>query len=190
MRIETSRYLLRDFSEADRQPFIDYQMGPRYRRLYDFDELDEGRAHELFDRFGFWREQAPRQNFQVGVFELGSSRICGCAGLRQDSKPVGTAVLGLELAPDYWGRYRAAIEIASALIEYGFYTLNLKSIIGDTASGNSRVERLARWFGATNIDRRDGPEWMKVRGWQAIDWALTPDAWAASSGRRRHLRPR
>ena len=63
----------------------------------------------------------------------------------------------------------------------------LKSIIGDTASGNSRVERLARWYGATIIDRRDGPEWMKVRGWQEIDWALTPDAWVASSGRRRQL---
>lgn len=190
MRIETSRYLLRDFSEADRQSFIDYNMDPRFRRLYDFEEFDVGCANELFDRFGYWREQTPRQNFQVGIIELSSSRLTGCAGLRQDSQPVGTAVLGLELAPDYWSRYGVAIEIANALIEYGFHTLNLKSIIGDTASGNSRVERLARWFGATIIDRRDGPEWVKNRGWQEIQWALTADAWGASSGRLRLLRTR
>ena len=188
MRIETPRFLLRDFSEADRKPFIDYQMDPRYQGLYDWIDADAGRPNELFDLFRVWRQQNPRQNFQVGVFERTSSRLCGCTGLRQAGKPEGIAVFGLELTPDDWGRYGLAIEVACALIEYGFHTLRLHTIIGDLASGNSRVERLARWFGAAIVDRRDGPAWMRERGWKEVDWALSGDAWEASPGRRRFLK--
>lgn len=188
MRIDTRRFLLRDFSEADRRQFIDYQMDPRYRRLYDFSESDEDRAGALFDRFGAWRHEIPRQNFQIGIFECSSSRLCGCAGLRHEGKPKGVAALGLELAPDYWGRYGVAVEAASALINHGFGTLGLDSIIGDTASGNRRVEALARWFGATIVECRDGPDWMKARGWNEVGWALSQDAWMASPARRRFLK--
>ena len=104
MHIETPRFLLRDFFEADRQSFIDYQMDPRYQGLYDWVDADAGRASTLFDRFSVWRQQNPRQNFQVGIFERTSSRLCGCAGLRQAGKSVGTAVFGLELTPNDWGR--------------------------------------------------------------------------------------
>ena len=124
MHIETPRFLLRDFSEADRQSFIDYQMDPRYQGLYDSVEAGR-RATTLFDLFGAWRQQNPRQNFQVGIFERKSSRLCGCAGLRQAGKPEGTAVFGLELTPNDWGRYGVAIEVACALLEYGFHALRL-----------------------------------------------------------------
>lgn len=187
MKLVTPRFLLRDFAEPDRRPFIDYQMDPRYRRLYEFND-DEARANELFDRFGAWRQQEPRQNLQVGIFDAKNSRLCGCAGLRKEYRSQGTAVLGIELTPDDWGRYGLAIEVASALIEYGFHTLDLDTIIGDTASGNSRVEKLARWFGARIIASRDGPDWMQARGWKEVDWSLSRDAWAASPGRRRLLR--
>jgi hypothetical protein len=31
--------------------------------------------------------------------------------------------------------------------------------VGDTASGNNRVEKLARWFGADIVAQRPGPKW-------------------------------
>ena len=186
MHIETARFLLRDFSEVDRQSFIDYQMDPRYQALYDWVDADAGRATTLFDLFNVWRRQNPRQNLQVGIFERASSRLCGCAGLRQQGKSEGIAVFGL--TPGDWGRYGLAIEVACALIEYGFHTLALHTIIGDTASGNSRAEKLARWFGAVIVDYRDGPAWMRVRGWREVEWALSRGAWEASPGRRRLLK--
>jgi ribosomal-protein-alanine N-acetyltransferase len=188
MHIETPRFLLRDFSEADRQSFIDYQMDPRYQALYDWVDADAGRATTLFDLFSVWRQRSPRQNFQVGIFERTSSRLCGCAGLRQSGKPEGTAVFGLELTPNDWGRYGVAIEVACALLEYGFHALRLHTITGDTTSGNNRVEKLARWFGAAIVDCRDGPAWMRARGWKEVDWALSRDAREASPGRRRLLK--
>lgn len=188
MHIQTSRFDLRDFSEADRQPFIDYQIDPRYRRLYDICDADSASASSLFSLFGTWREESPRQNYQVGIFDRVDSHLCGCAGLRRAAQPERIAVFGLELSPDNWGRFAMAVECAGALLEYCFSTLNLDKIIGATASGNSRVEALARWFGAAVVDRRDGPTWMKARSWHEVDWALSRAAWERSPGRRRLLR--
>jgi RimJ/RimL family protein N-acetyltransferase len=188
MQITTPRFLLRDFSETDRKAFTTYQMDARYRRLYDYTDADQERAEKLFDLFGVWRHQQPRQNFQVGVFERTGTRLCGCAGLRKAGQPLGTAIFGLELTPASWGRYGLAIEVASALMEYGFCTLGLHTIIGDSASGNVRVDRLARWFGAVIVSRREGSAWMTARGWKAVDWTLSFDSWKASPARRRFFR--
>jgi ribosomal-protein-alanine N-acetyltransferase len=70
------------------------------------------------------------------------------------------------------------------LIEHGFQNLDLHMIIGTTASGNKRVERLARWFEADIVARRDGPDWMAARGWSEVDWALARDDWVRSDRRR------
>jgi ribosomal-protein-alanine N-acetyltransferase len=188
MNIETRRFLLRDFSEVDRQPFIDYQMDPRYRRLYALSEADLARANALFDLFGEWRRQKPRQNYQVGIFDRTDVRLGGCAGLRRSGQLEQAAVFGLELSPNNWGRFGMAIECSGALLEYGFLTLNLDQIIGATASGNSRVEALALWFGASVAGPRNGPGRMKTPGWHEIDWALSRAAWEVSPGRRWLLR--
>jgi [ribosomal protein S5]-alanine N-acetyltransferase len=185
MLVRTSRFTLRDFREADRQAFVAYQMDPRYRQLYRFGD-DHRRAHELFERFLSWQRQDPRRDFQVGIFGTDTGRLCGCCGLRRSDAPEGAAVLGIELTPDDWGRYRLAIDVASALIEHAFSALDLDLIIGRTASGNTRVERLARWFGAKIIARHDGPEWMAARRWSEVDWELRRDAWT-SSPRREQL---
>ena len=44
MYIETQPVLHRDFSQGDRQAFIDYQMDPRYQALYDCVDGDAERA--------------------------------------------------------------------------------------------------------------------------------------------------
>jgi ribosomal-protein-alanine N-acetyltransferase len=130
-----------------------------------------------------WQREEPRRNLQLGLFERDTGRLCGCAGLRRAGQDEATAVLGIELTPDDWGRYRLAIEAAGALVEHGFRDLDLHTIVGSTASGNRRVDRLAHWFGAEIVARRNGPEWMAARGWHEVDWALPREAWA-TSGRR------
>lgn len=184
MLIANPRFHLRDFAGTDRPAFVAYQTDPRYARLYDFRDSNEARAHQLFDLFVSWQTHIPRLNFQLGVFEQATGRLCGCAGLRRAGISDGTAVLGIELAPDDWGRYRLAMDVASALIEHGFQELGLHTITGGTSSGNRRVERLARWFGADVVACRDGPDWMTARGWSETDWALTRHAWAKSVRRR------
>ena len=181
LSIRFGRILLHEFTEADRAAFMEYQADPRYLQLYDLDGATE-RPSKLFDLFLQWQHEQPRLNVQVGVYDAASRRLLGCAGLRRVDEDVSE--LGIELAPGEWGRFRLALDTATALIQYGFETLNLKKIVGDTASGNRRVEKLARWFGAEIVDRRTGPQWMQVRGWQEVEWAITRHRWE-QAGRRR-----
>ena len=183
MQIATPRFVLRDFEEPDRVAFVRYQTDPRYRNLYDLDEAYADVASDLFSLFLTWQREVPRQNHQLGIFERSTRRLCGCAGLRRADSREHEAVLGIELTPDDWGRYRLALEIASALIAFGFGELELDRIRGSTASGNRRVERLARWFGAEITAEREGAEWMRARGWIEVDWCLPRARWAETARR-------
>ena len=175
MLIEQPRFLLRDFTEADRAGLLAYQMDPRYLALYDYDASDLQRPNDLFDLFKRWSEATPRLNFQIGIFDRRIGELCGCAGLRKATDD--TAILGIELAPAKWGRFALALDVAAILIDYGFRELRLATIFGDTASGNKRVAKLARWFGAELIAEREGPEWMRVRGYREVDWAIDRARW-------------
>ena len=175
------RLTLRDFVEDDRAAFVEYQLDPRYRALYDLDE-DPSRADGLFDLFLGWQAEMPRRNLQLGIFDA-AGRLCGCAGLRVRADDPATAVMGIELAPVCWGRHRLAVDAIGALVEHGFTSLGLDAVVGETATGNTRVEKLARWFGGRETARRDGPDWMRARGWPEIDWTITRHAWLAADQR-------
>lgn len=170
--MSSRRALLCELTEADRAAFVAYQSDPRYRSLYDFDEAKE-RPNRLFDQFLDWQREQPRRNYQFAIFEVSSGRLIGCGGLRKANDR--SAVFGIELAPAVWGRFRIAIDAVDALLEYGFDTLGLATIYGDTASGNRRIEKLALLFGAELVEQREGPEWMKARGWYQVDWLLNKD---------------
>jgi len=83
--------------------------------------------------------------------------LVGSCGLRSSGCEAGDAELGIELAPEYWGRYGYAIEVAVALCEFGFGALGLERIYGGTVSANARIARLARWFGAVMANSSQPP---------------------------------
>jgi len=186
MHIGTSRIILRDLRTSDKAGFVSYQMDPRYLRLYDLDH-DPARAEDLFDRFIRWQTETPRLHYQAGIFDAATDRLCGVAGLRKKEGDPDSAVLGLELAPSEWGRYRIAFDTVACLIEHGFGALRLQTISGDTASGNRRIEKLALWFGARVERRGDGPEWMRARGWDEVEWVLRRAEWSNSDQREKLL---
>ena len=179
MIIRTGRFELKDFCESDREAFVGYQMDPRYGRLYGSDHQSEEKSQDLFDLFLRWQSEEPRQHFQFGIFEQISGRLCGSAGLRKkEGAEENPLVLGVELHPDYWGRYRVAIEVLTNLIDFGFGVLGGDTTIGITDRDNVRVARLGRWFGAQIISQRNGArDWMIPKGWHEVAWALSPHTW-------------
>lgn len=172
--INCGRFMLREFTETDRAAFNAYQNDARYRQLYDFDDSTE-RSNQLFDMFLQWQQEEPRVNIQLAICEIATGKLLGCGGLRKKNDDV--AVLGLELAPSEWGRYRLALDASHALLQFGFENLKLAAIIGNTASGNHRIEKLARWFGARIVARRPGPDWMQARGREEVDWEIRRETW-------------
>lgn len=190
MQIITKRCILRDFIEADRRAFLEYRADPRLQEREGSEETAPGRHRQLLDRFMRWASAQPRRNYQFAVVERRPpGPLIGCCGLRGVNVEPGRAELGIELAPDHWGRYGYAIEVVSALVDYGFGELGLQEIYGRAVDVNDRVARLARWFGAAAV-RRPSPAWVIAQGWSCVEWQLTRCQWERGrpiSGSRRSV---
>lgn len=177
MQILTTRFLLRDFVPADVPAFEAYHADPRTLELYGPAQATPGHAKQLLDLFRIWAEARPRLNYQLAIVRRDDVQILiGCCGLRTANTEPGKAELGIEMAPAYWGRYKYAIEVMQALIEFGFGTLELQEIYGRTVSANSRIGRLVASFGATAVNRPT-PLWIAAKGWRQIEWKMTREHW-------------
>ncbi len=49
---------------------------------------------------------------------------------------------------------------------------------------DARYQKLARWFGTEIVGSREGPEWMRLRGWHEVDWAISSQRWEHAAPRR------
>ncbi|GAB4384500.1 MAG: GNAT family N-acetyltransferase [Elainellaceae cyanobacterium] len=177
MEIITKRFLLRDFVQEDEPAFLAYHNDPRYAEFCSSEEVTPGFTHELFQRFMQWATKVPRRNYQFAIVDRRNLELIGCGGLRQDGYMVGQAELGIELAPQYWGRYAYAIEVGKALIDFGFRDLGLKEILGISVSANLKVSWLAERYGFQATVTQPGSDWMHRRGWSQIEWLLTRESW-------------
>ncbi|MBI4779778.1 MAG: GNAT family N-acetyltransferase [Oscillatoriophycideae cyanobacterium NC_groundwater_1537_Pr4_S-0.65um_50_18] len=177
MEIITKRFLLRDFVQEDEPAFLAYHADPRYAEFCSSEEVTPEFTHELLQRFMQWATEVPRCNYQLAIADRRTLELIGCGGLRQDGYAAGQAELGIELAPQYWGRYAYAIEVGKALIDFGFRDLGLEEILGISVSANLRVARLAERYGFQAIATQPGSDWMHVRGWNQIEWRFTRESW-------------
>ncbi len=178
MEIRTPRFVLREFTPADEPAFAAYHADPRMAALYDPEECTAQSSAELIRKFRQWRVEQPRRNFQLAIVHGNSpATLIGCAGLRTAESAPHEAEAGIELAPAFWGRYKVAIEIGHALLDFGFGNLHLSAITGTTVSGNSAIQRFAKWFGAEVASTEDGASWMSERGWNTVHWRITRDRW-------------
>lgn len=177
MEIVTKRFLLRDFALGDEPAFLAYHAEPQYAEFCSPEEVTPEFIHALFQRFRQWTTEVPRRNYQFAIIDRRNLELIGCGGLRQHDCDSEQAELGIELAPQFWGRYAYAIEIGKALIDFGFRDLGLKEIIGISVSANLRVSRLAKRYGFLAVGTRPSSAWMRMRGWSQIEWQLTRESW-------------
>ncbi len=178
MEIITKRFVLREFTAEDEPAFLAYHSDPRYAEFYGPEEVGREHARDLLRRFSRWAAEEPRRNYQLAISDIRDPHeLIGCCGLRREDYGSHQAEMGIELSPRYWGRYAYAIEIASALLEFGFGTLELTEVRGISVSANSRISRLARRYGFVEADTRPTSDWMRARGWSQTEWKLTHDRW-------------
>jgi [ribosomal protein S5]-alanine N-acetyltransferase len=126
MEIFSKRFLLRDFREEDAAAFQEYHADPRSSEFYGIEEVKPGHAQQLLETFNKWATEKPRRNYQFAIIQRQGSRLLvGCCGLRTADPEASKAEFGIELAPEFWGRYGYAIEIMHALGDFGFGNLKL-----------------------------------------------------------------
>ena len=181
MKIITKRFLLRDFTREDEPAFFAYHAEPRYAKFCAPEEVTPNFTRELLRLFSQWATEHPRRNYQLAIVDRRNVELIGCGGLRCDGYGTEQAELGIELAPQFWGRYAYAIEVGIALIEFGFRDLGLNEIRGISVSANLRVSRLAKRYGFVSIGTPPSPDWMSARGWNQTEWQLTRESWESLS---------
>jgi RimJ/RimL family protein N-acetyltransferase len=177
VEIITKRFLLRDFNQNDEPAFFAYRADPRYAEFCAPEELTSDFSRNLLQQFKQWATEVPRRNYQLAIVDRRSSELIGCGGLRRDRYGPEQAELGIELAPEFWGRYAFAIEVGKALIEFGFCDLRLTEIHSISISVNLRASRLLERYGFVLIGTPPGPDWIRARGWHQTEWQLTPETW-------------
>ena len=177
MQLTTKRFVLRDFVANDLPAFKAYHADPRSSAWYGPEEDNPGLAEDLVRLFMAWSAEEPRLNYQLAIVRRGGPLI-GCGGLRLRDAGPGRAELGVEIAPEYWGRYGYAAEILKGLVDFGFDDLGLTQIFGSTVSANAKIARLVSAFGAVPVERST-PGWMVARGWRQIEWRIDRGQWLA-----------
>lgn len=177
MEIITKRFLLRDFIPADEAAFLTYRAEPCYAEFCAPEEVTPNFTRKLLQRFNQWTIEHPRRNYQLAIVDRRSFELIGCGGLRREGYGSEQAELGVELAPQFWGRYGFAIEVGKALIEFGFRDLGLTEIRSISISANLRVSRLLERYGFILMGTPPSPAWMRARGWHQTEWQLTRETW-------------
>lgn len=170
MEIATNRFVLREFNHEDELAFLAYHAEPRYAEFCSPAELEAEYTTELFYSLIQWSREQPRCNYQFAIVPCQNKKeLIGCCGLRTKGYGANQAELGIELAPQYWGRYRYAIEIVSSLLEFGFEQLGLQEVKAFSISANLRVVRLAHRYGFVEIGSSVSSTWMEKQGWKQTE---------------------
>jgi RimJ/RimL family protein N-acetyltransferase len=155
--LRTARLLLRDWQEADLEPFAAMNADPRVMTYYqsvwkrhESDDFVRQRILPLFDRcgYGLW-----------AVEVTGVTPFAGYIGLLDHDfeAPFTPCVeIGWRLAFPYWG-HGYATEGARAALNYGFEQASLDDIVSFTAITNVRSIAVMERLGMTRSGEFDHP---------------------------------
>jgi RimJ/RimL family protein N-acetyltransferase len=181
MELSEGRILLREFAEKDVSALLAIHADPRVLRYYDPEVGTPEHARMLVGLFIRWAHENPRDNFQLAIVDPKTSTVLGSCGIRRKGRPKGQADFGIGLDANYWGRGLAA-EAARLILGFGFLELDLQEVRGVAVSQNEGVTKFAGRIGFTRGTPRPGESWMTERGWDAVDWVMTREAWERQTG--------
>jgi ribosomal-protein-alanine N-acetyltransferase len=156
--IETSRLLLRPWTDADLPVFAAMNADPRvmehFPKLLTAEESNATAARI--------RESLRRRDYGLWAVEVrGAADFIGFTGLCAANFPAHftpCVEIGWRLAFDHWG-HGYATEAARAALRHGFVELQLDEIVSFTATSNLRSRRVMERLGMTHdaADDFDNP---------------------------------
>ena len=128
MQLETERLILREFVEDDIAAVLAYQQSAEYQRLRRRDTYTLKEARELVGTFIAWQSETPGLRYQLAVSLKTGPSLIGTCGIRVQNIERGTATIGYELDPAYWGRGYAT-EGAARMLTFAFEDLGIRRVI-------------------------------------------------------------
>jgi RimJ/RimL family protein N-acetyltransferase len=161
--IETERLLLRDWTLADIEPWLELNTEPVMRWLGGVRTREQAVA-AITERFIPWQEQ---RGFTFWAVERkADARLLGFCGLKLGDDPgspvEGMYEIGWRLREDAWGQGYAR-EAAAASLDHAFRALGAERVMALTVEGNAPSWGLMKRLGMTRRPDLDytGPEWAE-----------------------------
>ena len=180
IEIRTSRLRLRQWRDADREPYAALNADPEVMRYFPSTQ-DREASDRSIDAWTSELKQRGWSNWAVELIESGA--FVGFIGLSVPKRalPFMPCVeLGYRLARPFWGQ-GLATEGARAALEVGFARLGLDEIVAFTALANLPSQAVMRRVGMANahqdFDHPALPEGSPLR--RHCLYKLSCDRWAA-----------
>ena len=162
--IETARLRLRNWTQADVEPFIRHTNTPAVMRWLGGVKAPDFLAEVVCDRFMRWQEERGHTFWVVERREDGAPLgFCGLKIADDLGSPVeGALEIGWRLREDAWGR-GYALEAATASLDHAFQTLRAESVVALTVDGHRPSWGLMERLGMTRRPDLDyaGPAWAE-----------------------------
>jgi len=148
--IETERLILRDWREADVEPFIRRTNTAAVMRWLGGEQTEAAMRESITNRFMRWQEE---RGFTFWVVERqADGELLGFCGIKiadAEGSPIeGAYEVGWRLREDAWGRGYAK-EAAVASLDYAFDNLGADRVVAITFPGNEPSWGLMERLGMT-----------------------------------------
>jgi RimJ/RimL family protein N-acetyltransferase len=178
MILTTERLVLREFEESDWRAVLAYQRDPHYLRFTPWRTRTDADVHSFIRMFLNWRQEMPRQKFQLAIILSEQGCLIGNAGIRISPSASWEAEIGYELDHRYWG-HGYATEAAQALLSFGFQDLRLHRVFAHCIAENTASARVMQRLGMQFDGCLRENEWMKDRWWDTFVYSILAQEWRA-----------
>jgi ribosomal-protein-alanine N-acetyltransferase len=176
--LRTERLVLRQITESDGEGLFDIFADDQVTEFYAWDRFtDVGQGHELAARTaGQFRQ---REAIRWGLVFPGAPRIIGTCGYARWSQENRFALLGYDLARDYWRRGLMS-EAVSAVLRFGFEQMALHRVEATVLTGNTASAALLGRAGFQREGVLRGRFLKQGEFWDVQMFGLTRTDWAAA----------
>ncbi len=176
MQIETTRLILREFREDDWVDVLGYWNDPSYQRYYPDIEDRASVVRDLVTTFVASQSAEPRRIWQLAMSDASDGRLIGNCGIRVNNPDIGEANIGYELNPGYWGRGYAT-EAATAIVRFGFESLDLHRIWAECVADNTGSSRVLEKLGMRREAHFREHQYYRGRWWDTLIYAVLAHEW-------------
>jgi RimJ/RimL family protein N-acetyltransferase len=183
--LRTERLLLRQWTDADREPFAALNADPAVMAHFPAPMTRE-QSDELVDRCAAALAKRGYAFWAVEVLETG--RFIGFTGLSDvgfQSAFTPAVEIGWRLSKDAWGNGFAS-EAARACLAHAFGAAGLEEVVSFTATTNKRSQRVMERIGMTH-DEADDFDHPRLEAGHRLErhvlYRITREQWSAGQCR-------
>ena len=175
--LRTARLLLRQWQDADLEPFAELNADPEVMRYFP-SALDRQQSDALAGRA---RTGLEEQGWGLWAVEVsGGARFIGFVGLARppfEAHFTPAVEVGWRLARAHWGEGYAT-EGAHAVLAFAFEDLGIDEVVSFTTPANQRSRNVMERLGMTRDPVDDFEHPLLPAGWTHVLYRLGRAAWA------------